>query len=244
MRLLEAVIVELDPKTARQQRRLFLQLVGVGVGDVLHRSEIGVETRAIEGRAIQVLRGAHECSGLAVHVRTQRAEVAAGFGRQKHQRLLRALRNRDDHAFLAHMLVPRLDAREPVVRRRIRGAAQEAYDQQVVSALRLRQGGMDPQAIANLQIGNFGNGQFLAAAADSHFHPRTGQVERGRVGQQRAGQYQKTSNKKTHKGRTKNHISILEAIPSCRDGSRRTVNARTFQLLLNRRWGNPVMLAG
>jgi hypothetical protein len=89
---------------------------------------------------------------------------------------------------------------------------------------------MDPQAIADLQVRNIADGQFLAGAAYSHLYPGTRKIKCGVVGKDRAGEYQKTRNKKTHKGRTKTHISILEAIQSCRDGATFRSGARHFSL--------------
>ena len=92
-RLLKTILVELDRKTARQQRRGGGQPGGIIALDRMDAIEIGVEPGAIERRLVELLRGADERARLIAHAVDHRIEIAATIGHQEQHELARALRH-------------------------------------------------------------------------------------------------------------------------------------------------------
>ena len=155
----ETLLVDANAEAARQQRRGVLQHAGIGCVEAANDGQVALESRAIERRLIQILRGAHECAGAAAHGVDERFEIAAGFGRQEDQCLLCTVGNGDGETFVCAGALPRGAAEKPVLRRRIGRAAQEGDDQQIVLGLRRREIGFDRELVARGQMRRLRDGQ-------------------------------------------------------------------------------------
>src|SRR6185437_781521 len=107
--------------------------------DGMDGAQVALEPRAVERRLVQVLRGADESARLTPHRTHQRPEVPTRLWREEHQHLFRARRNSELQALLGAAALPGLAGVEPALRRRVRGAAQKADDEQVVLRLGGRQ---------------------------------------------------------------------------------------------------------
>ena len=181
-RLGEAGFIDANAERAREQHRMLFQRFRVGVVDRFHVGEIFFETRSIETRLIQILRSANENARASADGAAQRTEIATGFGREENQRLLSVLRNGDDDSLFLNRLGPRFCFREPILRRRVCRSAQKRDDQQVARGLIVGKIGMQPQAIAGLQIRDLRDRQRLAVARDLHLDARAEQIETVVVG--------------------------------------------------------------
>ena len=78
----------------------FLQGFGIRLGGHADFVQVGIEAHAIPACGLQILTRANEGAGAIVHSLAQGAEVAAGFGHEEDQRLLRLLGNGDKDAFV------------------------------------------------------------------------------------------------------------------------------------------------
>ena len=159
-----------------------MERLGIRFGSFFHLAEIFFEPCAIETGLIQILRGAHKCAGLAAHGGAKRAEVAAGFWREKNERLLRVFRHRHYDSFLADLFVPGFGTCKPVVGRRVGGAAEKRDDQQIADGLAFGKIRVNPEAVAGLEVRHVGNWQRLAGARDGHLDARACQIESGGIG--------------------------------------------------------------
>ena len=65
----------------------------------------------------------------------------------------------DADAFFADLVVPGLDAGEPVVGGRVGGAAEEGGDEEVMDGLGGGEIGVQPDLVAGLEVGDVGDGQ-------------------------------------------------------------------------------------
>ena len=73
----------------------------------------------------------------------------------------------DDGGAFEGLLVPGVDLGEPVVGREVGGAAQEGDDEERWLDWVLREIGLDPELVAGLQVGDFGDGKSGGAAGDA-----------------------------------------------------------------------------
>ena len=178
----EAFLVDFDRKTAGQKRRRLRELGRIGVIELADRREIELQARTVECGLIEVLGGAHECARASPHGAHQRLIVAARLGGEKHEHLLRPLRYGDRQSVVAALAGPRLAGKEPTLGWGIGGAAQECSHHQIVGRLRGRQIGLDPNAVAHIEIRDLGGRQSLCTAGDLDHEGGSGQVERCGVG--------------------------------------------------------------
>jgi hypothetical protein len=174
----ETLLVNADAEASRKQRRGVFQHCRVGSIEMANGGEISLQSRTIECCLIQLLRRANECAGATSNGIDQRLEVAAVFGRQEDQGLLRALRNSDSQSFVGAGALPRLAPEKPVLRRWIGGTAQEADDQQVVLGLGRREIGLDRQFVARGQVWGLGDRQRRVTSRNGDLERGAGQIER------------------------------------------------------------------
>ena len=154
----------LEGEGAGEQVGVLLEFGRIRGWNVADRGEVLLDAGLLEAGFGKVLRGADEGSGLALDGGAKRGKVASGFGRHEEDGLLGFGGDLDEDAFLADLGVPGFDADEPVVRRRVGVAAEEDADQQIFDRLRGGQVGVQPDAVAGLQVGDRGDGQRLAGA--------------------------------------------------------------------------------
>ena len=176
-RAVETFFLELDAQGIGQQNGAIVQRLGIQIRVFQHLAQILSGAGAVQAGLIQILRGAHENSGLAANCGAQRAEVAAGYRGQKKQRLLRVLGHVHQDSFGAHIAIPGFHAGEPFVGGRVGGAAEECDHEQVVNRLIVGQDGMNPQAVSGVQVGHFRDRQGFSGAVHGHFDLGPGQVE-------------------------------------------------------------------
>ena len=130
-------------------------------------------------------------------------------GARKIERLLRFLRNDDEDAFVADLLVPGLGAGEPVFGRLVGRAAQEGDDQQVMYRLAVGEVGMDPKAVAGDEVGHRGDGQRLAGALHANVDFRAGEVKGRGIGE---GASRQSEENGQNNGGTRRRCLIFKAI--------------------------------
>src|SRR6202012_135061 len=82
----------------------------------------------------------------------------------------------DEDALLADVLLPGLDACKPVVGRRVGIAAEEDADQEIFDGLGGREVGVQPDAVAGLEVRNLGNGEGYTVAGDADLAGGTDEV--------------------------------------------------------------------
>src|SRR6202012_2065556 len=128
-------LVGLEGKGASQQVRMFLKGGGVGGRETGGVDAILLEAGLLETGLGEVLRGANEDAGTAADGGLQSGEVAAGLRREKEDGLLCLLWDGDEDALFADVLLPGLNAGEPVLGRGIRIAAEEDADEEVFDRL-------------------------------------------------------------------------------------------------------------
>src|SRR5579862_1870323 len=159
-----------------------MQHGGIVVGSFPNGIQVAIQSRSRQTRPVQILRGAHKCSGLSHYSRAQSAEISAGFGRKKEQELLGILRNGKNKPLFAYLPVPSFDFSEPVWRRRIGGPTKKRRHHDVAHGLLFRHVGMNPDAISGLQVRDLGDRQCLTCSSYAHLDLRSGQIERHRAG--------------------------------------------------------------
>ncbi len=135
--------------------------LGVVGGDAADGGEIFFDAGLLEAGFEEVLRGADEDAGAAADGGAEGGEVAAGLGGEEEDGLLGLVGDGDGDAFFADFFVPGLDPGEPVVGRRVGGAAEEGGDEEVVDGLGGREIGMEPELVAGLEVGDLGDGEGL-----------------------------------------------------------------------------------
>ena len=178
-RALEAVGIRLQVEGAGEQVGVLLERFAVAWRDLLHCVEILFDAALFEAGFRKILRGADEDAGSTLDGGAEGAEVAAGFRRQKEDGLLRLVRDRDGDAFFANFFVPGFYAKEPVIGRRVGGAAKKGSDEQVVRGLAGGEVGVKPDPVAGLEIWHGSDRKHDAAAGDANVDPGTGQIEAG-----------------------------------------------------------------
>ncbi len=176
-RALEAVLVGFQVQRTGEQIGVFLEGLGVGGRNPADGGHVFLDTGLFEAGFGEVLRGADEDSRPALDGGAQGREVAAGLWRHKEHGLLRFGRHGDEDAFFSDLLVPGLDAGEPVLWGRVGGSAKEDADQEVLNRLRGRQVRVQPDLVARLEIGDRGDGEGLVATSDPHVDARTDEVK-------------------------------------------------------------------
>ena len=92
-------------------------------------------------------------------------------------RLLRIGGNGNGNSFRDHLAAPGFRPGKPVFGRRVRRAAHERDDQQIMHRLIFGEIDMYPQAVPGQQIGHIRDPQLLAGAGDVNFHFRPGQIK-------------------------------------------------------------------
>ena len=175
--LLEAGLVGLEGEGAGEQVGVLLERGGVGGRDAADVGEVLLDAGLLEAGFGEVLRGANEDAGAAADGGFQGGEVAAGLRREEEDGLLGLLGHGDEDAFLADVLLPGLDACEPVLGRRVGVAAEEDADEEVFDGLGRREVGVQPDAVAGLEVGNLGDGEGDAVARDADVDARADQVK-------------------------------------------------------------------
>jgi hypothetical protein len=181
--LVEALLIDLHAETAGKHLGALVKLLGFAFGSEADGREIFFEARAVETGLVEVLHGANEGTGLPADGCAERAESSAGFRSEEDQSLRGFVWNGHPKAFLAHLLIPGLDLGEPVLGRRVCGAAEEGDDHDVTGGLRFGEIGLDPEAVRGLEVRDFGDGEDGFAAADADVHGRAGEIEGGPVGE-------------------------------------------------------------
>ena len=207
--LIKTLLIDFDAQGARRKLRPFLQLLLVGLAGNLHIGQVGIQPHAVPTGGLQVLGGAHKSTGAVVDGLAQGAEIAAGFGRQEDDGLLRFLRNGNEDALFAGDAGPRLNARKPIKRRGIGGSAQEGYDEDEVGRLALRQVRMDPKAVSGQKVGGLADGQGNVAPLDVYVYLGTGKVESRTIGMHQSGDTQR--HRKQQQRQTTAHITIVRS---------------------------------
>jgi len=178
-RLLEAIRIGFEGEGAGEQVGMFEEIVGVGWWNAADAGEIFFDARLLEAGFDEILLGSDEDAGLAFDGGAKGGEVAAGFWCEEEHGLLSFGGDDDEGTFFANFFIPGGNADEPIVGWRVGGAAQEDADEQIVNGLCGREIGMQPDAVAGLEIGNRGNGKRGAVAGDTDVDARTGEIEAG-----------------------------------------------------------------
>ncbi len=175
--LLEAVAVGLEVESAGEEVGVLGEALGVVGWDATHVGEIGFDAGLLEAGFGEVLRGTDEDAGTASDGGAEGGEVASGFGCEEEDDLLGFVGDGDGDALFADFFVPGLDLGEPVVGRRVGGAAKEGGDEEVVDGLGGREIGVEPEFVAGLEVGDLGDGQGAASAGDVDVDLGAGEVE-------------------------------------------------------------------
>ena len=212
--LLEAGLVGLEGEGAGEQVRVLLELVGVGGRDAADVGEVLLDAGLLEAGLGEVLRGADEDAGAAADGGLEGGEVAAGLRREEEDGLLGLLGDGDEDALFAHVLLPGLDAREPVLGRRVGVAAEEDADEEVLDGLRGWEVRVQPDAVAGLEVGDLGDGEGDAVAGDAHVDARTDEIEPRVDGEARPNEAEQKGAEEEQTGepsRTTGHALSLDA---------------------------------
>jgi hypothetical protein len=148
---------------------------------------------------------ADEGAGPALDGGFESGKIASRLRRHEQECLLGLVGHGNEGALLADLAVPGLDAGEPLVWWRVRCAAQEDADEQVLHGLRGGQVGMQPEAVAGLQVGHGGDGQRLGIAVgvdagDADIDPGADEVEAGVPGAGRTAQADQKQRQKEKAG--------------------------------------------
>src|SRR4029077_5147828 len=117
-------------------------------------------------------------------------EISPGLRCKEDKRLLSAFRNRDDDPFLAHVLVPGFDLRKPIFGRRIGRSAKENGNHEKTHRLTVGHVGMDPEAVARLQVRDLGNGQGLTCACHRYFDFGSCEIKSCGIGAKHTSEYE------------------------------------------------------
>ena len=179
---LEAVVVGLEVEGAREQHGVLGQGLLIGGCDLADLGDVFFDACLFKAGLCEVLGRTDKDAGTSAHGGTQGAEAAAGLRCEKEDGLLGLFGDGDGHAFGANMLVPGLDAVEPVVRGRVGGSTEKDGDEQISGGLGWGQIGMEAKCVARLKVGNRGDGQGFAGAGDADIDLGAGEVEPGRRG--------------------------------------------------------------
>jgi hypothetical protein len=214
-RLLEAFRVGFESEGAGEQIGVLLQICGVRGRDATYGSEILFDAGLLEAGFDEVLLGADENAGMAFYGGAEGGKVAAGFGSHENDDLLGLGGDSDERALLPDMLVGGVDAGEPVVGRRVGGAAQEADDHEVFDRLGGGQVGMDPEPVTGLQVGDLGDVERFAGAGDADVDPGAGEIE-ARIGERCPMEGEKDNGRKqpaseVHQTASVHHTASLDA---------------------------------
>jgi hypothetical protein len=176
-RLLEAGLVGLESERASEQVRVLLKLVGIRGRDAPDIGEVLLDARLLEAGLGEILRGADEDAGATADRGFEGGEIAPGLRGKEEDSLLSLLGHSDEDALLANVFLPGLNAGEPVLGWRVGVAAEEDTDEEVLHGLRGRKVRVQPDAVAGLEVRNFGNRESYAIAGDANIDAGTNEVE-------------------------------------------------------------------
>src|SRR5581483_9643244 len=113
-RLLETGFVRLERQCAGEQIGVLQELGGVPGGDAADVGEVTLDARLFKAGFGEILGGPDEDAGTAADGGFESGEVAACLRSEEEHGLLGLLGHGDEDAFLANILLPGLDAVEPV----------------------------------------------------------------------------------------------------------------------------------
>jgi hypothetical protein len=175
--LVETLLIDLHVQAASEHLGALMELLGLTFSREANRGQIFFEAGAIETRLMKVLHGANKGSRFSANRSAESAESASGIRGEENQGLRRFVRNCDPDTFLPDVFVPCLDLGEPIVWRRVGGAAQERHDHDVVRGLGFGEIGMNPEAVRWLQVRYLRDREDGFTTAYTYFHRGASQIE-------------------------------------------------------------------
>ncbi len=224
-RFVKALLIDAHAQAAGSQRGLLFQRLGVLDGSNLDLGEVIVQPQPVPAGLLQVLRCPDKRARPVVYRLAQRGEIPRCLRSQEEQGLFRFRRNHDKHTLLPRRVFPRFYPAKPVIRRRIRCAAQKGNNQYVMRRLRRRQVGMDPEPVARLQIRHLRNRERLPISLHVHIDlwPRQVKGRCIRANQNRGHQqnkYQRRNQKTASMGDTTHSYIVRMRLCRRTDASR------------------------
>lgn len=179
--LLEAVSVGLEIERASEKIGVLSEGLRVVGWDTAHVGEIGFDTCLFEAGFKEVLRGANEDTGASADGGAEGREVTAGFRGEEEDDLLSLIGHSDGDAFFTNFFVPGLDQSEPVVGRRVSGAAEEGGYQEIVDGLGGWEIRVKPDFVPGLEVWDLSDGEGVGAAGDVDIDFRACEVKACRI---------------------------------------------------------------
>ena len=173
----EAVGVGFEGEGAGEQVGVLGDGRGIVRGDVLHFSDVLFYAGLLEASLNQVLVCSDEDAGTAFDGGAEGGEVATGLWREEEDDLLGLGWDGDGDAFFADLFLPGFDAGEPFIGRWVGGAAEEGGDEEIFDRLGGREIGVQPDLVAGLEVGDGGDGERDAGAADVDIDLGAGEVK-------------------------------------------------------------------